>query len=203
MFCWFCRALKHNIHTVLQMVFTLFHWSTCNGNAPRNTGMCQQRKLLRKAKRSVCVCTVRCVVPCLSSKVAQCMWMLGLYVRWTSQARLKTARASSTLCSSRYWVYWSTHTHGTLIHTLKYALVYSFSKYESHTNTPFSSPWSRTPHTERRRSGNAQRGFEPCSRRGQQQHPLVLPEAVLWPPTPLKPPGLDLIRESAVRAVDT
>lgn len=50
-----------------------------------------------------------CAVPCLSSKVAQCMWMLGLWVRWTSQARLKTARASSTLCNSRYWVYWTTH----------------------------------------------------------------------------------------------
>lgn len=35
--------------------------------------------------------------------------MLGLRVRWTSQARLKTARASSTFCDSRYWVYW-THT---------------------------------------------------------------------------------------------
>ena len=82
----------------------------------------------------VCSCFV---VPCLSSKVAHCMWMLGLYVRWISQARLKTARASSTLCDSRYWVYWTTHTttcYTEITHT------HSQRLYDIYTHTSLSHP---------------------------------------------------------------
>lgn len=44
-------------------------------------------------------------IPCLSSNVAQSIWMLGLFVKWILQARLNTFRVSSTLRDSRYWTY--------------------------------------------------------------------------------------------------
>lgn len=78
--------------------------------------MTTTQDLLDSTVWSVCMCSI----PCLSSKVAQRRWILGLCVRWISQARFKTARASSTLCASRYSVYWThrIHTNQTLIQTM-------------------------------------------------------------------------------------
>lgn len=46
------------------------------------------------------------------------------------------------------------------------------------------SPWSRTPHRERRRSGSAQRGCAPCGHPAQLQQSLISPHVALWPLTP-------------------
>lgn len=136
-----------------------------------------------------CVFAVCAAVPCLSSKVAQSMWMLGLCVRWISQARLKTARASSTLCDSRYWAYWI---QDHKIHAFRCGCMNSkMSKLSCHTNKPFLL-WSRTPHTERRLSGSAQRGCAPCGHLEQLRLLLIPPEVGLWPLTLPWLPHLDL-----------
>lgn len=141
------------------------------------------------SERMTCVFAVGGAVPCLSSKVAQSMWMLGLCVRWISQARLKTARASSTLCDSRYWVYWI---QDHKIYAFRCGCMNSkMSKLSCHTNKPLLL-WSRTPHTERRLSGSAQRGCAPCGRLERLRLLLIPPEVGLWPLTPLWLPHLDL-----------
>lgn len=76
-----------------------------------------------------------------------------------------------------------------------YALLCVFSRNMTLRQTHFSSsPWSRTPHTARRRSDNVRRVCEPCCRPGQPQHPSIPPGAGLWPPTPRSLPALDLKR---------
>lgn len=54
------------------------------------------------------------------------------------------------------------------------------------------SPWSKTPHRERRQLGSAQRGCAPCGHLAQLQQPLISPQIGLWPLTPLLLPHLHL-----------